>query len=487
MVNFIGIDIGTSSTKVLITNLKGDIVFSSSKNYNVCTPKKLYSEQDPNLWYDAAIALLKEAFKTIDPKTIEAISFAGQMHGLVMLDSEDKIIRNCLLWNDGRSYKESDTLNKEYKELLIEETGNISFPGFTLSKLLWVKENEPYNFEKINKIMLPKDYLVYRFCNVFVSDYSDMSGTLFMSVKNKEYSKKILNLFGINANWLPKLYESYECVGNINKFLADSLGLKDTVKIIVGAGDNAASAIGSGCVDTSNATVSLGTSATIFLPLDNYNDRCYDTIHNFAHANGKFHYLACILSGASSTGWWINNILKTNHENSYNIDEEKLGENDVFYTPYLSGERCPYNDPLIRGSFVNLSINTTREDMTQAVLEGVAFALRDCKEKMKLSGDDFNKITLVGGGSKNALWAKIISAVLDSDVYQLDNEQGPSLGAAILAMVGSGYFSSIEDATKQLIHKKLTIRKNEKLVEKYGNKYQIYTKIYPSLSHLLHN
>ena len=486
MINFIGIDIGTSSTKIIITNIEGEVLFSSSKSYGVYTPKKFYSEQSPMLWYDASIELLKEAFRKIDPSTIEAISFAGQMHGLVLLDECDNILRNCILWNDGRSYKESNYLNTKIKDILVTETGNISFPGFTLSKLMWVKENEPNIFNKINKIMLPKDYLIYRFSNVFASDYTDMSGTLFMSVEKKKYSQKILDLVGINEKLLPKLYESYECVGYIDQTLAESLGLKKTVKIIVGAGDNAASAIGSGCINSNNATISLGTSATIFFPLEKYNNNCHESIHNFAHANGKYHYLACILSGASSTGWWINEILNSSHNNSYNISHDKLGENEVFYTPYLNGERCPHNDSLIRGSFLNLSMTTTRNDMTQAVLEGVAFALRDCKEKMKLTGYDFKEITLVGGGSKNPLWVKIISSVLNVDVYQLDNEQGPSLGAAILAMVGSGYFKTVEEAIDKLIHKKLTTSKDVKLVEKYENKYKIYTKIYDATSFLKH-
>ena len=479
MNTYIGIDLGTSAVKALLVNENGVILNEKSCSYPLLIPKENYSEQDPNEWFEKTINVIKLLLINQDKSLVKAISFGGQMHGFVMLDKNDLVIRPAILWNDGRAIEETNYLNQTIgKEKISSYTGNIAFAGFTATKLLWVYSNEKENFDKINKIMLPKDYLIYKMTGVFASDVSDASGLLLLDVKNRKYSKEMLSLCHINETNLPKLYESYEVIGFLKKEISQEIGLSNNVKIVAGAGDNAAAAIGTGTIGNGACNISLGTSGTIFLSSDKF---CVDeknALHSFCSASGQYHLMGCILSAASTRKWWLENILE---DDNYELDEKKLDDSNVIFLPYLTGERSPHNDVNARGAFVNLSITTTRGQMSKAILEGVAFALKDCLEVAKKNGVYPTYSTICGGGSKSKAWKQIIADVLNIPIRVLKTNQGPAFGAAILAMVGDGIYLNVDSACKKIIKEEETILPNENRVKYYQDKYEIFKKLYPAL------
>ena len=377
---YIGIDLGTSAVKLLLMDEKGSIKNIVSKEYPLYFPNPGWSEQKPEDWYEQVMAGLKDLIKDADKSQVAGISFGGQMHGLVILDENDNVIRPALLWNDGRTFEETDYLNEKIgKDKLSEYTANIAFTGFTAPKILWVKNKEPENFKKIKKIMLPKDYIAYKLTGVNCTDVSDASGMLLLDVKNRSWSKEMCDICGITVDMLPKLYESYECVGTVKEDIAAELGIPATCKVAAGAGDNAAAAVGTGTVGDGNCNISLGTSGTIFISSKNFGVDKYNALHSFDHADGSYHLMGCMLSAASCNKWWMDDIIGTDDYagQQKDITDDKLGNNHVFFLPYLMGERSPHNNPNARGTFIGLTMDNTRTDMTQAVLEGVAFALRD--------------------------------------------------------------------------------------------------------------
>jgi len=482
---YIGIDLGTSAVKLLLMDEKGKICNVVSKEYPVYFPYPGWSEQSPEDWYDKTLEGLKELLKDCDKSQVAGIGFGGQMHGLVVLDKNDKVLRPAILWNDGRTAKETDMLNTVIgKERLSEYTANIAFAGFTAPKILWMKENEPELFVQIEKIMLPKDYLAYCLSGVHCTDYSDASGMLLLDVKHKCWSEEMISICGIKKEQLPKLFESYDVVGTLKPELAEELGLSKDVKIVAGAGDNAAAAVGTGTVGNSMCNISLGTSGTIFISSKEFGVDENNALHSFAHADGKYHLMGCMLSAASCNKWWMDDILRTKDYASEQAMIEKLGENKVFYLPYLMGERSPHNDPDARGTFIGMTMDTDRSDMTQAVLEGVAFALRDSFEVAKKLGLQIERSKICGGGAKSLLWKKIIANVLNVKVDTVETEEGPGFGAAILAAVANGEFTSVEEAAEQIVHVTDTVEPEEALVEKYETAYQKFKEIYPVLKPL---
>ena len=482
---YIGVDLGTSAVKLLLMNEKGDIKKIVSKEYPISFPHPGWSEQNPEDWFEKSMEGIKELTAECDKTQIAGISFGGQMHGLVVLDEEDQVIRPAILWNDGRTEKETDYLNEVIgKEKLSTYTANIAFAGFTAPKILWMKENEPENFAKICKIMLPKDYLAYRLSGQFCTDVSDASGMLLMDVKHKCWSKEMLEICGIKETQLPKLYESYEVVGTLRKEIAEKLMMPGSVKIIAGAGDNAAAAVGTGTVGDGMCNISLGTSGTIFISSNTFGVDEHNALHSFAHADGHYHLMGCMLSAASCNKWWSEEILKTKDYQKEQEGITKLGENSVFYLPYLMGERSPHNDPNARAMFIGMSMDTTREEMTQAVLEGVAFGLRDSLEVARSLGIKIERTKICGGGAKSSLWKKIIANVMNLKVDVIESEEGPGYGAAILAAVGCGEFENVESAVDKLVHVVETVEPDTELVEKYEKCYRKFKKYYPALKGL---
>ena len=478
---YIGVDLGTSALKLVMMDSRGELVKSVSKEYPLYFLNSGWSEQNPTDWFLAVKEGLKELAAGAAEK-IAGISFGGQMHGLVILDKDDNVLRPAILWNDGRSTKETDYLNNVIgKEKLSELTANIAFAGFTAPKILWVKNNEPEIFEKISKIMLPKDYISYMLSGSFCTDYSDASGMLLLDVKNKKWSQEMIKICSISEDMLPKLYESYEVVGDIKPELAKELGLNEDIKIIAGAGDNAAAAIGTATVGEGACNISLGTSGTIFISSKNFGVDKYNALHSFDHADGNYHLMGCMLSAASCNKWWMEDILKTEDFVGEQQDIDNLGENKVFFLPYLMGERSPHNDPFARGSFIGMSMDTRREDMTLAILEGVTFALRDSLEVARSLGIEIKKTMICGGGAKSPLWKKLVANIMNVEVEVPVSEEGPGFGAAVLAAVGCGEYENVETATKAIIKIKEKIKPEEELVLKYEERYQKFKKIYPAL------
>ena len=484
---YIGVDLGTSAVKLLLMDSEGKIINIVSKEYPLYFPHPGWSEQKPEDWYEQTMAGIKELLAGADRSRVAGISFGGQMHGLVILDKEDRVIRPAILWNDGRTGEETEYLNTVIgREKLSEYTANIAFAGFTAPKLLWVKNKEPENFARIAKIMLPKDYIAYKLTGVHCTDVSDASGMLLFDVKNRRWSGEMCGICGIRPDQLAKCYESYETVGTVLPEIAQELGIPASVKVAAGAGDNAAAAVGTGTVGDGMCNISLGTSGTIFISSKKFGVDRYNALHSFAHADGSYHLMGCMLSAASCNKWWMDDIIGTGNYGAEQQAIEKLGENSVYFLPYLMGERSPHNDPDARAVFLGMSMDTTRADMTQAVLEGVAFALRDSLEVAKSLGIELTRTKICGGGAKSALWKKIIANVLNLKVDVLESEEGPAMGGAMLAAVACGEYRSVEEIAAKVVKIVETVEPEADLVEKYQERYRKFKEIYPACRPLFH-
>ena len=482
---YIGVDLGTSAVKLLLMDGEGKILNIVSKEYPLYFPHPGWSEQKPEDWYEQSIAGIKELIADFDKSQVAGISFGGQMHGLVILDEKDQVIRPAILWNDGRTTEECDYLNNVIgKDKLSEYTANISFTGFTAPKILWVKNKEPENFARIKKIMLPKDYIAYKLSGVHCTDVSDASGMLVFDVKNRCWSKEMCEICGITEDMLAKVFESYETVGTILPEIAKELGVPETVKIVAGAGDNAAAAVGTGTVGDGMCNISLGTSGTIFISSNKFGVDENNALHSFDHADGHYHLMGCMLSAASCNKWWMDEIIGTKDYAEEQKAITKLGENHVYFLPYLMGERSPHNDPLARGTFIGLTMDSTRADMTQAVLEGVAFALRDSFEVAKSLGIKIERTKICGGGAKSPLWKKMIANILNLKVDVIESEEGPAMGGAMLAAVANGEFASVEEAAAKIVKIVDTVEPEPELVAKYEEGYQQFKQIYPTVKAL---
>ena len=481
---YIGVDLGTSAVKLLLMEGSGKICKIVSKEYPLYFPNPGWSEQKPEDWWTQVIAGIKELTSECDKSQVAGISFGGQMHGLVILDENDNVIRPAILWNDGRTQKETDYLNNVIgTDKLAKYTANIAFAGFTAPKILWVKANEPDNFAKIKKIMLPKDYIAYKLSGTFCTDVSDASGMLLLDVKNRKWSPEMLEICGITEAQLPKLFESYETVGTLKADIAAELGFSTSVKIVAGAGDNAAAAVGTGTVGDGMCNISLGTSGTVFISSKNFSENDNNAIHFFDHADGTYHLMGCMLSAASCNKWFMDEIIKTKDYagEQKGITEDMLGNNKVYFLPYLMGERSPHNNPDARGTFIGMSMDTSREDMTLAVLEGVAFGLRDSVEVARKLGIKLERTKICGGGAKSPLWKKIIANVMNMKVDVIESEEGPALGGAMLAAVAIGEYNSVEEAAAKLVKIIDTVEPDPAIAARYEEQYKKFVQIYPAL------
>ena len=482
---YIGADLGTSALKLLLVDENKKILNTVSKSYDVSYPNPGWSEQSPEVWWQAFEEGVLELIKDINGNEVKGIAVAGQMHGLVILDKEDNVIRPAILWNDSRCQKETDYLNEVVsKEKLSSLTANIAFAGFTAPKILWLRDNEPDNYKNISKIMLPKDYINYMLTGVHSTDYSDAAGMLLLDVKNKCWSDEMIKICGIDKGMLAKLYESYEAVGTVKADVAKSLGLESGVKVAAGAGDNAAAAVGTATVGEGGCNISLGTSGTIFISSERFGVDTNNALHSFCHADGGYHLMGCMLSAASCNKWFCDEVLKTNDYSGVQSDitDDMLGKNNVFFLPYLMGERSPINDTNTTGMFIGLRPDTNRADMLLAILEGVAFAVRDNAEVAKSLGIEIKRSTVCGGGAKSKLWMKILANILDIELVIPSIEEGPGYGGAILAMTACGLYNSVKDAVS--IEVKEVIKPDEKLVALYKERYEKFRNIYPEMKQL---
>ena len=454
---YIGIDLGTSASKLILTDENAEILKTVSKEYPLSIPHPNCSEQSPEDWWNAVCEGIKELIEGYNPESIKGIGTGGQMHGLVMLDENGSVLRPAILWNDTRTGAQTDYLNNVIgKEKLQALTGNIAFAGFTAPKILWVKENEPGLFEKCRKICLPKDYINFKLTGVFATDVSDASGTLYFDVENRKWSKEMLGILKIDESFLPEVYESGKIIGKTELFGMNA-------DVVAGAGDNAAAAIGTNTVSEGQCNISLGTSGTVFIPTDEYVKTENPALHSFCHANGKYHLMGYILSAASCNKW-LNEVV---FEAPYNVESGDIADipSDLFFLPYLSGERCPHNDESVKGAFIGITHATSREDMQRAVFEGVSFAIKDC---IALCPSEIKKATVCGGGTKSRDWMQLLADVLGIELSVIRNE-GPALGGALLA-AGMSVSPTIEFTVKP-----------SGLTEKYNKKYEKYKQLYPAL------
>ena len=484
---FIGIDLGTSGVKLLLMGADGTIHNTVTKEYPLEFPQPGWSQQRPEDWKKALFEGMPELMNGFDASAIAGIGCGGQMHGLVVLDENDHVIRPAILWNDGRTAKQVDYLNGVIgKDRLSELTANIAFAGFTAPKILWMQENEPENFAKIAKIMLPKDYVNYLLTGVHACDYSDASGMLLLDVQHKCWSREMLEICGVSEKQMPKLFESFDCIGTVKPDVAKLLGIPENVRVVAGAGDNAAAAVGTGVVSEGGSNISLGTSGTVFISSEKFGVDDTNALHAFAHADGGYHLMGCMLSAASCNKWLLENIFGTSDHAAEQapITEDKLGENHVFFLPYLMGERSPINDTNARGTFIGMTMDTTRADLVQAVLEGVAFAIRDSVEVARSLGIVIDSSKICGGGAKSPLWKRIFANVLNAELEVPVSEQGPGMGGAMLAMVACGEYETVKDCCEKLCAVASTVKPEQSLAAKYEARYQQFRKIYPAVKAL---
>lgn len=481
---FIGVDLGTSACKFLLMDERGEILNITSRSYDVEYPRPGWSQQNPEDWWHAVREGVPELLAGFDASQVAGIGCGGQMHGLVALDEDDKVVRPAILWNDGRTVEQVRYLNETVGTArLLELTGNIAYAGFTAPKVLWMRDEEPELFARIAHVMLPKDYLNHLLTGVYATDVSDASGTLLFDVAHRTWSDEMLELCGLTGSQMPRVYESYEVIGTLLPEAAAELGLPASVVVAAGAGDNAAAAVGTGAVGAGTMNISLGTSGTVFIPTAGFAAGVGDRIHSFCHADGAWHLMGCILSAASCNAWWVNDVLGSDDMSSEQegIDVRSADPSLPYFLPYLMGERTPHNDVTARGALVGMSMSTTRADLTRAVLEGVAFAVRDSVEIARSLGVSASSSTVCGGGARSATWLQILADILGIELVLPATEQGPGYGGAMLAAVAAGVYESVASCSEAIVAERERIFPNRDLAVAYDDRYRVWRGMYPAL------
>ncbi len=452
---FLGIDLGTSSVKILAINDHDEIVGDATRNYPVHYPLDKWAEQNPEDWWTQTIEAIKDLICKyhIPADQVAAIGFSGQMHGLVALDENNEVLLPAILWCDQRTEKECADITRAFgKDQLRDLTSNKALTGFTAPKVLWVKKNRPELFKRIRHILLPKDYIRLKLTGDYATDVSDASGNLMFDVKNKTWSKPICDFLGIENTQLPEIYESYEITGKVSDGVKVLLGLKGDVLVVGGAGDQAAGAVGTGTVEEGIVSVNLGTSGVVFAAHNDYIVDPECRLHAFCHANGKYHTMGVMLSAASCLKWWVDKAQNGMDFDAVLKEAEEAGSSQgLIFLPYLMGERTPYPDPNAKGCFLGMDMNTSRGNMTRALLEGVSFGLRDSLEILKDLAIPVNHIRIIGGGARSPLWKQILADTFQMEIEEINTNQGGGLGSAILAAVGAGFYKSVDEGCQKMI------------------------------------
>ncbi|MDE6656406.1 MAG: xylulokinase [Anaeroplasmataceae bacterium] len=476
---YLGIDIGTSGTKTVCFNELGEVMTSKSYAYEMSVPKPGYAEENPLDWFIATKETIKEVTK--EGYQVSGIGLSGQMHGLVLLDKNDQILRPSIIWCDNRAINEAEELVHNFgNERMKAITGNPVIPSFTLSKLLWIKRNEPELYKRIAKIMLPKDYVRYMLTGSFSTEYSDASGMQMLDIHQKCFSKEILEYMGLSLDKLPKLLESSEISGYIQKDLASDLGLSNACFVVGGAGDQAAAAIGNGIIERGDLSLVLGSSGVVFSPIDK-EDVKDNLLQVFMHAVPNTYHIMGVTNGCGLSYKWLKETLFKKED--YNTLNEKANTstplaNGLIYLPYLNGERTPHLDPYATGTFIGIRQNTKDSDIIRAVLEGVSYSLKDC---YSLLPKQKYHIRAAGGGAKGDLWRTILASTLNTSIERIVQDEGGALGVAILAMVADHIYPSIKAATNQIIKVLDITEPNKDWIESYSKGYEIYKEAYLSL------
>lgn len=489
MAYLVGLDIGTSGVKGLLVSETGEVVDNKSSSYEVDNPQAGWSQQNPEDWWEATIEVLKGLQKTAADKSekIEGISFSGQMHSAVFLDSNDQVIRPAILWSDTRTSQEC----REIEELvggrdnLIELTGNKALEGFTAPKILWLKNNEPANYNKVFSLLLPKDYIRFRLTGEKAMDYSDAAGTLLLDVKKKRWHPEILEKLEIDQDILPSLLESVDVAGYLTEEIERETGIPAGTSVIAGGADNACGAVGSGMISEGQVMVSIGSSGVVLAPALTYQADPAGRLHLFNHAvPDSFYYMGVMLAAGQSLSWLKNNILPDDWDYeklNARAKEIEAGSENLIFLPYLYGERTPHADADARGVFLGLSARHDRSHLARSVMEGVTFGLKDSLELIKDRGIEIKRVRAIGGGARSRVWQQIIADIFNIPVDLLAVEEGPAYGAALLAGVGTGVFHSIAETDRELIKVEKTVEPRQAQAKKYQNIYSIYRSLYPTL------
>jgi len=492
----LGIDVGTSGSKALLIDENGNVIQSWTEEYPLHIPYPGWSEQDPEDWWKATKKAIQMIIKNsgISPKDIKGIGLTGQMHGSVFLDANGNVIRRAILWNDQRTAKQCDEIVERVGgiERLLELTLNLALTGFTAPKILWLRENEPENYEKVRKVLLPKDYIRYRLTGEYASEVSDASGTLLFDVKNRRWSKEMLSLLEIPEDWMPRVYESPEITGKVLQSVAEEIGLVPGIPVVGGGGDQAAQAVGTGIVRNGIVSVTLGTSGVVFAHLESPQREKEGKLHTFCHAvPGKWHTMGVMLSAGGSFRWFRDafgdteiSLSKWTGKDPYEfltLEAGKVarGSEGLIFLPYLTGERTPYPDPLARGVFVGISLRHTKPYFVRSLLEGVSFGLRDSLELIKGLGIEIKEIRASGGGARSPLWRQILADIFGTPIVTINVTEGAAYGAALLAGVGVGIFDSVESACDTTIKVVTREEPNEKNLKAYEELYGLYKELYP--------
>jgi xylulokinase len=479
----IGIDLGTSAVKVLLVNQEGDVCAEVSEDYPLIQERSGYSEQNPEEWVEKTFLALRQVIKDsgVDPADIEGLSYSGQMHGLVLLDQNHQVVRNAILWNDTRTTQQCHTIKEKLGDQLLQITKNPALEGFTLPKLLWVKEHEPANFSASALFLLPKDYLRYRMTGKIHSEYSDAAGTLLLDVLEKKWSREICHTFAIPETLCPPLVESSDCVGTLLPEVEEKTGLKASTKVFAGGADNACGALGAGILSEGNTLCSIGTSGVI-LSAETNKERDYKgKVHFFNHGKKDvFYAMGVTLAAGYSLRWFKDTFASSETFDGLvdGVENIPIGSNGLLFTPYLVGERTPHADANIRGSFIGIDGSHKRGDFVRAVMEGITFSLNESIEIFRQAGKEIQTVISIGGGAKSETWLQMQADIFNATIIKLENEQGPGMGAAILAAVGSHWFDSLEDCTEHFIKQSKQIDPVQENVEKYQKLYNVYKKVY---------
>lgn len=484
----LGIDVSTTGVKALLIDEAGQVISSATTPHSLSTPYPLWSEQSPLDWWSGVVQSIRKALAQtgLTGTDIRAVGLTGQMHGLVLLDEKNAILRPAILWNDQRTADECEEITRKVGfERLLQITGNRALTGFTAPKIVWVHNHEPEIFKQVAHILLPKDYVRFRLSGDYAVDKADASGMLLLDHKTRDWSQELLNILGIPHSWMPKTYEGTEVTGVIHAQAAEETGLSAGTPIVGGGGDQAAQAVGVGAVTPGIVALTLGTSGVIFTTIDGPHIEQQGRMHAFCHSvPGAWHFMGVMLSAAGSLQWY-----RDTQAPDVSFDELLApckdipqGAEGLFFMPYLTGERTPYPDPLARAGFIGLTIRHTRAHMTRAVLEGVAFGMRDVMELIRQTGlVKIQQVLFSGGGAKSPLWHQILSDVLNTELFTVNTTEGAAYGAALLAGTGIGVWRNIQEACQATIQITSHISPNAVAVDRYSSGYQIYRELYPTL------
>jgi xylulokinase len=488
MAYFLGIDISTTGSKAIVIDERGEIRATASSPHTLQSPRPLWSEQDPGQWWDAAGASTRAALELagLAAEEVAAVGLTGQMHGLVLLDEAGEVLRPAILWNDQRTQAQCDEIHARVgKEKFIQITGNVALTGFTAPKILWVQENEPEVYARIAHVLLPKDFVRYKLTGSMAMDKADGAGTVLMDLKTRHWSPEILSALEIPVNWMPELYEGPEITGTVTSEAADRTGLPAGIPVVAGGGDQAAQAVGVGAIHEGIVALTLGTSGVVFATTNSPFIEPEGRLHAFCHSvPDRWHLMGVMLSAAGSLRWYRDTFAPA-------MDYDQLlkpaaeiapGADGLLFLPYLTGERTPHPDPLARGAFVGLTVRHTLPHLTRAVLEGVAFGLRDSFELMKNAGlASIDQVRISGGGARSLLWQQILADVFDSELAMVNTTEGAAYGAALLAGVGSGCWPGVDAACQATIRITGEVGQNSEATRQYEDVYSVYRELYPAL------